>query len=1406
MPNRHRPTWLAAFTLAMLLLPRPSLAQTIELVESDERGATLRLLVPAYELKPAETDGRFDVAVPGMRLLDQPGRPRLPYASALLAVPAGVRVSGRIIEQSGDEERVGVAIGIGERPTFEKDDVLGWVPTSTPEDPVADGGEWPTSIVTVGAPFVIRGQRMVAVNLQPFRYDERAKALRLVRQVTVRVEFSGTAASTTPAMEDRHWEPVLQGALLNYQQGRAWRIGREPARASMGGSLFESRGALNRAAGGFEENHPEVRVRIDTTGVYSLPYDLLAARGYPAGTPIGQVSVHRHEFIENTTPPYVTAELPIEVDDENVNGVFDSGDRIVVWVQNWAERSRAGIAQRHWGDAEVIYATRVDGAGLRVTTRAGWRDVVGLTPLPSYPTTRRYERNFAYVAIPPDTTTDQFYWTGGTTFYYDRPDSFPVEVSQIDASRSARIEMTWLGGSSGSHFEWVRVRNAFGQYTMAVDSFAWGGIDPRTAGGDVPGASLSEGAGNALAFWGKQSASPPDPTNNYFDFVRLDHYDVSYWRRFRALAGYLPCNNGDAVGEYQVRATGFASNRIHAYDVSDSANPVRLTLDPAHIQPGASSTFELEFQDLAGGTQHRFVVFDSPKVPSDDQFTAVTRRQLTNRATGDYALIVPEPFEAAVQPLATMRQAQGLSVATIPLQSLFDEFNGGRRSSHAIKRFVGYALNNWNTRFVVLVGNGSEDPLNHLGNSGVDWVPIHMIQGPVGSGSGYEIVPSDPWYGCFEGPETSCDALFQSNGLPVIPEVFVGRLPVVDVASTNEVVSKLVTYENFAADQTWRNKLLLSSDDEYSDATTFGGGPTTPDYCRRSYEVRFKQLNETIMSVVRDESGLLATVLDTFPLAYYLRDEPTTCCNPDLCRPSRDATRGRTQANVTPQLVAHLNEGRMWWNYQGHANNELLAHEDLYRVANFDNDNDDLTNVGKPFLFSAFACHINAFSRFSENAPARMPSVGEELLTLPGNRGAIAVWASVGYEIVPRNGVDHINVTWARSMFSDPPRDEYLGDRGARVVLGETIGLALLRHLTPVLPQPRPDFSERGIGLTYNLLGDPATRLSIGAPQALVTANDLPIITGQPIRLHTPGDTLRLEGDLVSNVRLDAISLERIDGSGTAVVPPGDYILTPSFPDSGAASNGGRRFHVLYRTNLEPDNYRYVFRTTDRYGVPGSVEATFQFLTVLRAAGIAIPDDEPVAPSVDLTMLVLSPKPLVPANDLTLTINGVLQAFTAQQAPGDASGREWILSWTHDPYPTGGYEAVLTAQGGAIRRHRFQVLVSGTELRIENALAFPNPFDDDLGTYFSFRVISGSDADVQIRVFTTNGKLIHEWEGRGLSPGYHQIPWNGYDPELSKIANGVYVYRIVASNGSDNTAYEGRLVKLRKPRRGADSP
>jgi len=64
---------------------------------------------------------------------------------------------------------------------------------------------------------------------------------------------------------------------------------------------------------------------------------------------------------------------------------------------------------------------------------------------------------------------------------------------------------------------------------------------------------------------------------------------------------------------------------------------------------------------------------------------------------------------------------------------------------------------------------------------------------------------------------------------------------------------------------------------------------------------------------------------------------------------------------------------------------------------------------------------------------------------------------------------------------------------------------------------------------------------------------------------------------------------------------------------------------------------------------------------------------------------------------------------------------------------------------------------------------------------------------------------VYERTERALQPGHHELAWDGRDEEGDKLANGVYLYHMVAKGPSGSASESGRLVKLRKPRRAPDS-
>ncbi len=1397
--------------LLLAAMPGGSRADSLELVSSDAHGVTLRLEAPAPEFSNADGDGRSSVTISGLEPAGEPGRPSLPLAATLVALPPGAGAVARVVDSGPEEIRTGVRLTIAGKPGMIKDDgKMGWVPTVERAAAIIDG-PWPASAVEVGEPFTLRHQRFVAIRIRPMRYDEATQTAWTRRSVTVRVEFTGAreVARAISAGEDRHWDPVFDRAVLNHDQARAWRSPLRPAsqpalelvsRARPRRLSSESAGAAAQAAA-FDEDNAEVRVKLDTTGVYSLSYANLSAAGFPAGISVSEVSVHRHEFVAGGNPPYVTFELPIEID-EGANGdsTFNANDRIVLFVQNWAERSRASIAQRAWGDAEVVYVTYLTGRdGLRLPARSGWRDVA-LTPIHSYKTTAHFEQTQAYISayspgIPgftpseSDTNTDIFLWTDVALYTrFAGFLEFPFETNHLDNARPVSFAVQWVGTRGGNHITYAEVRNGSGAYTTVVDSATWRGRITLTRRGTFPGPTVSEARTNALRVWGRE-----DEDGSPSVFAGLNWFEVTYARLYRAISGRLSCNSDSVAGDYQISATGFTSrSNIRVYDVTDSLAPVRLTLADSLIS--ASAPYTVRFQDSSPtGALRHYVVFDTPKPVPVAAMSSVTRRALSLSGPADYLLVTPESFLSTAQTLADHRRAQGLRVLVCPIESVNDEFNGGRRSSYSIRRMLQFADTTWGARFVLLLGDGSEDPRGLLGTTGPDIIPAQVVAGPVGIPDGvttvYEPVVSDPWY-------VWCLTCPGSPSGPKLPDMFIGRIPVGTAEDAAAVVRKIVDYDAVSVADTWRRKMLILADDQFSTQSFFGGDPGGPKYCFKYYEAAFINISNILRSLVLNEAGLAESDVEVFDLGEYLAGEQTVT-DPvyGTCRASWRDTQEHTHLSVTPQMFQRLNEGRLWWNYQGHANPFVLTHEDLFRNFGGLGDFTSFTNDGKPFLFTAFSCHPNAFGSTGETLA---PALGEQMVNL-GGKGAIASWASSAYEILPYDPVNHLNVQFARSLFADPPRDPYLGQGGARAVLGEVIGLTLLRNSAIA------SGLEAQVGITYTLLGDPATPISIGAPQNIVTANTQPVSSGDPVRLRTVGDTLRLEADIVSNVRLTSIELLETFQGSTTTLPPSAYTITPSFPDTGAASKGGRRFHLTFRGTLTADSYTYSIRTQDRYGLLRTFDVLLPFQTVLRADGTVIGPGETVAPGSVLALTVLSPAPLNLPGGLTVTLTGpagpVTVPYTFTPANGDTTGREWVLAIPHDPFAAGDYQLVAQANGGASSTHVFSVDAGGSSVRIQNAFAFPNPFDDQRGTYFSFRLGGPSAADVQIRVYTVTGRLVYKRTDTGLAPGYRQLKWDGRDAEGQPLGNGVYVYRLLAVNGSTHDMFEGRLVKLRRPRR-----
>ena len=147
-------------------------------------------------------------------------------------------------------------------------------------------------------------------------------------------------------------------------------------------------------------------------------------------------------------------------------------------------------------------------------------------------------------------------------------------------------------------------------------------------------------------------------------------------------------------------------------------------------------------------------------------------------------------FIPSLAPLAALRQSQGLKVAVVNVEDLYDEFNFGAQSPYAVRSFLGAANSVWKTkpRWVLLAGDGTYDPRDYYETGQVDYLPVKLV------GTSQLETASDDWF-----------VDWNDDG---IPEMAIGRLPVHTASDVAALVGKIVAYERAGA-APWKSKALL---------------------------------------------------------------------------------------------------------------------------------------------------------------------------------------------------------------------------------------------------------------------------------------------------------------------------------------------------------------------------------------------------------------------------------------------------------------------------------------------------------------------------------------------------------------------------------------------------------------------
>jgi hypothetical protein len=136
-----------------------------------------------------------------------------------------------------------------------------------------------------------------------------------------------------------------------------------------------------------------------------------------------------------------------------------------------------------------------------------------------------------------------------------------------------------------------------------------------------------------------------------------------------------------------------------------------------------------------------------------------------------------------------------LKILEVPLDVLYDQFNDGLPSPEAIRRFLEYAVRNWQPapRYVLLVGDATFDPRGYTAPKEANRLPTFFVQ------TGY-------------GGETASDVVFAQPEAGASPIIAIGRIPARNPNQVKNFVDKVLSYEQASASAVWRGRVLAVAD------------------------------------------------------------------------------------------------------------------------------------------------------------------------------------------------------------------------------------------------------------------------------------------------------------------------------------------------------------------------------------------------------------------------------------------------------------------------------------------------------------------------------------------------------------------------------------------------------------------
>ncbi|HSN01238.1 MAG TPA: C25 family cysteine peptidase [Rudaea sp.] len=463
----------------------------------------------------------------------------------------------------------------------------------------------------------------------------------------------------------------------------------------------------------------------------------------------------------------------------------------------------------------------------------------------------------------------------------------------------------------------------------------------------LPG-NLFKATDNTLTLSVPRRADPRDAQNFIIDVVMFNWAEVSYPIR----------------GDMDASTAAFSAVATAPIELASAAPAAELFGNDGTLREGLSIG-KKRFR-FAGASEEVDLYPSAGKALAPTLVRAVASGDLRAADPGfDYLIVAHPRLLGAIQRLAAYHRLHGLRVEVADVDAIYDQFNGGIAHPDAIRDYVAWGWQHWKSKpkYLLLVGDASFDIHHDLRsdrpNATMYALRPDPLQNELLQPGGLSSMPTSAYshwdpalpnrnliptfqYAAPEGQGASDNGFVAVKPGSNLPQLAVGRFPVVEPAEVGAIVDKTIAYLEHRNAGAWQRDVTLISTSEVAS---------------------FKGDSDKIAADLERRGFVVDNVYTAFE--------------------EKDAARYQDARKI---LKHDLDKGNVLVHFLGHGGQFIWRVGpigDLFTLA----DVDALSNAGKYPMVLSMTCFSAPFDHPTED------SIGERFLRDPG-KGAIAFFGA----------------------------------------------------------------------------------------------------------------------------------------------------------------------------------------------------------------------------------------------------------------------------------------------------------------------------------------------------------------------------------------------------------------------------